>query len=130
MKTKILILSILICFSCCKKADILEKKEENEIIGKWQMCKSVYKQTEVAYNTCLTVTFLFNQTGFIETNDNKKHEFTYLKNKDIINFKFASKGDLERFFINISEFDYKIDKKQNLITLKLIHGDYKWILTR
>jgi hypothetical protein len=141
MKAKIILFSILINFSCYKKTDHIEPNNTKErtvrqintddrIVGEWQMCKSFDKGTEIAYNVCPIVTFFSNSTGIIEINDKNNHPFNFSQNKNKINLKFTSKEDLERFFSNISNFEYIIDEKENIITLKMIHGDYQWVLSR
>ncbi|WP_281323309.1 hypothetical protein [Flavobacterium aestivum] len=140
MKIKIILLSILINFSCYKQSEKVEKnikdnvvnqnKTDNKISGTWQMCKSIDKGTEIAYNVCPIITFFSDGTGTIETADKKKSQFTYSQNDNKIDFTFASKIDLERFFSNITRFEYIIEKKKYIETLTLIHGDYQWILSR
>jgi hypothetical protein len=140
MKAKILIFSILINISCYNKPDIIQNKSienfENQkkinydIIGEWQMCKTIDKGTETAYNVCPTVTFLINKTGFVITNNKEKHPFTYLQNQKIINFEFTSSDDSKSIFSNITNFEYKIDEKKNLTVLKLINGEFQLVLIR
>ena len=108
----------------------IQIKAENKINGEWAICKSIYNGIEISYNVCPTITFYIDGTGIIETPDKKKTSFTFSRNDSNLIIVFESKIDSERFFNNITVFEYNIEEKGNLDNLILIHEDHHWILSR
>lgn len=147
---------MLICISCKASVgnidkisnnyeeNILATKENDSIIGTWEMSKSisieinyekgvmVKTESAILCNVCPTIIFKKNGDGIFKNAVGDELSFNWVIDKDNIHFSFNKKSDESLFFSKDKEFQFKIYKNSKNYFLELIRpkDKFKYVLIR
>lgn len=98
-------------------------QQTKQVIGKWQRCRTYYKEESregnIISNVCLIINFNEDGKGNVLIGDELRLKFKWRIDRNHMIFSFDSSKEQSNFLSGITEYDIKQYYKEDLYYLEL-----------